>query len=131
MKLRIGFVSNSSSSSYIIAIKKSKPCPHCHRSDINLIDLISESRGYDETSLEREGIDKVLKHKEEILKEYEYDEYESKTKVLILSKELEKYKGKEWSVAEISVSNHDTAIHEIMEQLKSLGSLVEIESEGH
>ena len=42
MKLRLGFVSNSSSSSFILAYKKSEPCVHCGRSDPNIMDLISD-----------------------------------------------------------------------------------------
>ena len=41
MKIRMGFVSNSSSSSYLIKINEiSKPCPTCGRKNINIIDYI-------------------------------------------------------------------------------------------
>ncbi len=43
MKLRRGFVSNSSSASFIIEIKGIEKCSHCGRSDMNIIDLIENS----------------------------------------------------------------------------------------
>jgi len=45
MKIRNGFVSNSSSSSFIIGFDNSKniPCPHCGRKDPDLIDRIRAS----------------------------------------------------------------------------------------
>jgi hypothetical protein len=40
MKTRHGFVSNSSSSSFIVAINQQNACPHCGRRDVNLIDIL-------------------------------------------------------------------------------------------
>lgn len=60
MKIRIGFVSNSSSSSYIAAVKVGEKCPHCGRSDINLLDLIERIDGeYEETRLRARGYKQV------------------------------------------------------------------------
>jgi hypothetical protein len=47
MKVRKGFVSNSSSSSYIIAIHESEKCPHCGRSDDLTKDDVEEMFSYD------------------------------------------------------------------------------------
>ena len=44
MKIRKQFVSNSSSTSYIIKVKKSEKCPHCGRSDMSFIDYIKNLR---------------------------------------------------------------------------------------
>lgn len=67
MKVRSGFVSNSSSSSFVIAYDgDSKPCPHCGRSDTNLLDIIRKSGDYDgEGSVYAVGADEVLAHLEE------------------------------------------------------------------
>jgi hypothetical protein len=43
MKIRGGFVSNSSSSSFIVAVKPTNKCPHCGRSDFDLFDLIDQT----------------------------------------------------------------------------------------
>jgi len=49
MKIRNGFVSNSSSSSYVLAYKKGNKCEHCGRSDPDLSSMFTTSGSYDET----------------------------------------------------------------------------------
>lgn len=42
MKIRYGFVSNSSSSSYILALPKEKECEHCGHTNGQIIELVSK-----------------------------------------------------------------------------------------
>lgn len=52
MKIRNGFVSNSSSSSFIVALNPKEKCPHCGRSSPNMIDLIEKNTSnHDETEM--------------------------------------------------------------------------------
>ncbi len=44
MKIRNGFVSNSSSTSFIVALNNSVPCPHCGRCDKSIIDMIETAQ---------------------------------------------------------------------------------------
>ena len=61
MKRRSGFVSNSSSSSYIIAIKPGKPCEHCGRSDPDILTAIRQAGDVDDDSRVRaSGEEEVL-----------------------------------------------------------------------
>ena len=66
MIIRHGFVSNSSSSSYIIALKPDAitiECPCCHRKGISIIDFIETlPRNYssEETRLEKSSRAKIL-----------------------------------------------------------------------
>lgn len=60
MKTRGGFVSNSSSSSFIIAYKVGDKCSYCGRSDIDISDVIRMKEGYDsDTDIEAEGISEI------------------------------------------------------------------------
>lgn len=52
MKVRTGFVSNSSSSSFIVHMKNEPKCPHCGREDLDLTEVISTRRDYDSTFME-------------------------------------------------------------------------------
>jgi len=71
MKVRNGFVSNSSSSSYIIKAHATKTCPICERSDPNIIDHIIRKGGIDgeETSIRCYSKLEILNH---IEKDIEY-----------------------------------------------------------
>ncbi|GAF80422.1 unnamed protein product, partial [marine sediment metagenome] len=66
MKQRNGFVSNSSSSSFIIAIKKQpEACQHCGRSDLDFIQLINNAGDLD-SCVDHEGAAAVLSYMEEL-----------------------------------------------------------------
>lgn len=63
MKIRSGFVSNSSSSSYVIAyLDNEDVCKHCGRSDPSIESLFSDERSYQEeySAMYAKGKDEVV-----------------------------------------------------------------------
>ena len=63
MKIRTGFVSNSSSSSFIVMIKsKSKPCPHCGRKDPDILSQIKKLGERNDDYMAIEGKDDILEY---------------------------------------------------------------------
>ena len=60
MKSRDSFVSNSSSTSFILAFKNNPKCKHCGRSDPDLADLMEALDRYDYS--DRTHIKKIIKN---------------------------------------------------------------------
>ena len=69
MKIRTSFVSNSSSSSYIIAVRKDSRdvCPHCGRGGHDIISFLDDhySRSYDDTQINHTNAKGIIKELEE------------------------------------------------------------------
>ena len=111
MKVRNGFVSNSSSSSFIIAYKDdAKACPTCgHRnSEIDVIkkaiDASEESGWKDLTPMD-------------LVREFQgYDEAEANKR----QKEVDKYSAKGYKFAEITVDQNDSIIETVIGESKSV-----------
>ena len=109
MKTRNGFVSNSSSSSFIIALKKNNaPCPHCGRKDPDFLDMVENSSIYneDDNRIDTRETEETLKYIEDNEKGWvEAEEYKK------IEDGLSKYKNnKEWNIINITLSNHDTTL---------------------
>jgi len=125
MKIRNGFVSNSSSSSFIVAVKKGEKCPSCGRGDPNFLDLVEQigvRADYEETGLRTRGAQEIQNrwksggfHSDD---EWSSKEYKN---ILNLIKEAE---NKGYEVAEITISNHDSATNDLMMELRERKSLV-------
>lgn len=64
MKTRIGFISNSSSTSYLIAFQnENQPCPTCGYCPPNIIDVITEDYLSDDSSVLNQNIDTINEQK--------------------------------------------------------------------
>ena len=120
MKIRNSFVSNSSSTSFIVAIDpgSNPPCPHCGRSDFNILDRIRElgDGECDDTRILAEGADEVIDF-------YDWGSDKETREVEGLIKE---YAAKGFQIAYIDISYHDHSLNEEYRALKKSGKLVEI-----
>ena len=123
MKKRKGFVSNSSSTSFVIAIKEADKCPHCGRHDIDFIELIkSKQDDYcDNTKICYESAEEILE--ERII--YGYDNEMTKN----LKAQLEEAVSNGMKVAEIRVSNCDNTTKKLMDDLEVRGDLIILEED--
>ena len=121
MKLGLGYISNSSSSSFVVAFKKaamSKPCEHCGRKDPDFLDILQNKIDYDSynTSIAARGY-------ADVVKEIQENWFDSEKKNGHLE-ELKKYKSKEWETAVIELSYHDATIHKLKNNLVESGAMV-------
>lgn len=107
MKITAGFVSNSSSSSFIIHIVSGEKCKHCGRSDDNFLSMMGKGYGGDdEDSITAEGKEAILA----VLEEWWPSTYSKDVKAL--KEDMEACKdGKLYMV---SLSNH----HSLAESLR-------------
>ena len=62
VKIRQGFISNSSSTSFIVAVIPAGKCEHCGRSDVNIFDQLKDKEDYNgNTYLQARGYKEVIK----------------------------------------------------------------------
>ena len=122
MKTRSGFVSNSSSSSFIIAYKKADktPCPTCGRCDLeNFVDTIERSSvNNDDNSVNETGLDDVTHSLEEQL-EWREDPT-SIAEIKLVKKEIKRLVKEGWEVANISISYHDETLNNLLHSSQNI-----------
>ena len=121
MKTRNGFVSNSSSSSFIIAIRKqgikklTKPCSCCGITHIHLLSFIQECyKDYGNS----ECSEIVADTKERIINKWKEDlgysslsEEAKVERIEYLENKISKYNEKKWDVAWIQIGYHDAILN--------------------
>lgn len=121
MKIRTGFVSNSSSASFVVAIRKTHPCPSCGRGDVDLLDIVEHiGRGadYEDTELKARGAQLI---RERWKKDKWCDEQDQYKELYALMEEAER---KGYTVGEIEVSYHDTATNDLLKDMEKRNSLI-------
>ncbi len=134
MKRRSGLVSNSSSSSYIVAISKSyipTPCPTCGQGGHDIIELLEDSR-CDETVIRRTGDTVVedLKKRIEALEQAVYtrqarlcevDELEERKRIL---EKIDRYRNDDWDIFDIEIDYLDVLLTEMFDVEAKTAQLV-------
>lgn len=139
MKIRVGFVSNSSSSSYILGVKKEmgSECPCCHRKGIDIIDLIDRYTS-DTTGITCIGKESVTRYYTRKLEETEdrvrmlenqydaasmqwrYDELERIRNTLKSIMDI----SDEYEVVMLDISYHDIGIQNILQNEYKTGNII-------
>jgi len=116
MKQRNGFVSNSSSSSYVIALRKvNTPCSHCGRKDLDLLDMISEAYNYNDDNRVRYRGHDVL------TSDYFLNlSTEEQNKI----REHIKNSDETWELADISISYHNNALRAVFDNLVASKNMI-------
>ena len=119
MKVRNGFVSNSSSSSFIIAFKdNAKPCPTCGKIDSNIAAIRIVASSDDEGGFKDLTLEQVVRQLEEEMcwstdakenKEFQKEE-----------KKVTKMSQDGYQFAEVSFSIHNTSIEQLIDSAKNI-----------
>jgi len=124
MKTRTGFVSNSSSTSFIIGLgHPAEPCPHCGRGGDDLVRIL-ESHNHYETELEWSDPSERLEELDREIREYTDKGWEDDTEYLEDEKKLIVEARKKFpQVIGVSVSYHDEFLSHMLEEMGKAGDI--------
>lgn len=120
MKICNGFVSNSSSTSFLVVVKKLSPCDKCGRSDISFLDLVETIGGWrdecEATKLHSRGAKQISTKMREYdfrwLTDEEKNRWEDRFKM------LEEAEANGYEVGKIEICYHDNSTDRILQDLR-------------
>jgi hypothetical protein len=120
MKTRRNLVSNSSSTSFIMAVQKDQnKCKTCGRSDPCITKMIEDTEDYsDDTSIHGYGYEAVMHNLE--CNDWRNEDYQKE----LISKVKEYESKKDWLVFQCGVSYHADHINKTIEEMEKAGTLV-------
>ena len=123
MKIRHGFVSNSSSSSYILEIKEKikNVCPTCGRYDPHFTNMLEQQSHlyYDDTCLNDQTPQEIIAELKRDRGYFEADEGEYKNFTKLIAK-IKRAKG---DVISCNISNHDEIAKTVLQNMINSGNI--------
>lgn len=127
MKTRNGFISNSSSTSFIAALKTdTSPCPHCGRSDPDLFDIVDNlgninPNGYETTKLRCRGVEGL---EDKLVDRFGFDFSKKENKELnLIVERAKRFESLGYKIGYFEVSYHDETTNDIIRGLGLRGTL--------
>lgn len=129
MKVRQGFVSNSSSSSFVIAIKQqaTQPCQHCGRQDPDFLELLASAD--DDSYVADEGRKDILAYCED-LEDIPVLANEDPAKLDTWEQELlasyNRLKDHDWAgykLVRVRLDDHNPLLQHVLQQHAKTGSI--------
>jgi hypothetical protein len=114
MKIRTGFVSNSSSSSFVLALspKISEICPHCGRKSM-LLESLSATTNY-ETAISDKDFNQIVEYIEDNSSEKHRQKVLDETAFLF---------GEGWKILLVELSYHDQHNNNLLDEELGKGNI--------
>jgi len=113
MKMRVGFVSNSSSSSFVLAISPAlvEPCLHCKRKS-HLLEAFNNNSNWEETGIISEDVNRIVHYVEEMAGNYGDNETRGQKAL----DEIGLLHGDGWQIMLVELSYHDYNARSLLDE---------------